>query len=208
MRCPVLPLLCIAPALVAQQAAAPAETPLSAAERRQAAKLLRDARAAVEAAAKLSPAQRAWKPAADRWSVDECLEHIAIVESKVAGLATAGLGAPRNPAARGEIKFTDQEIVEMLKDRSHKAQAPESVVPHKQFADLAAMESAFNKAHGTLEELVKSSAADLRARTAPHPFFGPLDLYQWVLLTAGHTLRHCAQIDEVKATAGFPKSGS
>jgi hypothetical protein len=116
------------------------------------------------------------------------------------------LKAPRNPAARAEIKMTDMEVVETLKDRSHKATAPEAVAPHKQYADLAAMEAAFTKAHGSLEEMVKSSPADLRARTAPHPFFGPLDLYQWVLMTAGHTLRHCAQIDEVKATPGFPKA--
>lgn len=205
MQRQLLSLLCMAPALIAQQAAAPAETPLSAGERRQALKLLQDARTAVEAAVKLSPAQRAWKPAADRWSVDECLEHIAIVESRISGLASGSASTPRNPAARAEIKFTDAEIVEMLKDRSHKAQAPESVAPHKQYADLAAMEAAFNKAHGALEDLVKSSPADLRARTAPYPLFGALDVYQWVLLTAGHTLRHCAQIDEVKASAGFPK---
>ena len=44
-------------------------------------------------------------------------------------------------------------------------------------------------------------------RFEPHPFFGTLDLYQWVLLSAGHTARHTQQIEEVKRSPGFPAGG-
>jgi hypothetical protein len=32
-----------------------------------------------------------------------------------------------------------------------------------------------------------------------------MDAYQWLLFLSGHTMRHTAQIREVKAGAAFPK---
>ena len=32
-----------------------------------------------------------------------------------------------------------------------------------------------------------------------------MDTYQWMLLVAGHSKRHTLQIEEVKASPGFPK---
>ncbi len=206
MRRHALPLLLMVPALWAQEpAAAPAETSLSAGERRQALQLLGDARTAVQAAMKLTAAQRAWKPAPDKWSVDECLEHITVTEELLSGMVPKALGGPRNPASRADIKVVDAEVVGGVKDRSRKFNAPEMLVPTHRFKEVGALEAAFNKVHGSIEELVKTSAADWRGRVSPHPAFGALDTYQWVLLAAGHTLRHCAQIEEVKAAPGFPK---
>ena len=51
----------------------------------------------------------------------------------------------------------------------------------------------------------KATTEDLRAHAAPHPAFGPLDAHQWILLVAGHSARHTAQIEEVKTAAGYPK---
>jgi hypothetical protein len=202
-----LPLLLV-PALLAQ-APAPAvslETPLSAAERTQALDLLQDAQARfLKATEGLSPAQLAWKPAPDRWSVAECSEHITVVEGLLAdGIVAKLLAAPRDPSKRAEIKFLDAQLITMLQDRSHKVQAPESIQPKARFATRQEMLAAFGKAHASLEEALRGSTADWRARTMPHPFFGTLDAYQWVLLAAGHTLRHVQQIDEVKGLPGFP----
>jgi hypothetical protein len=35
-----------------------------------------------------------------------------------------------------------------------------------------------------------------------------IDAYQWLLFLCAHTERHLAQIREVKASAGFPKSSN
>ena len=51
---------------------------------------------------------------------------------------------------------------------------------------------------------VKTTTDDLHGHSAPHPVFKMLDGYQWVLLLSGHSARHTAQIEEVKASAGYP----
>ncbi len=51
---------------------------------------------------------------------------------------------------------------------------------------------------------MKTTTDDLRGHGAPHPVFKMLDGYQWVLLLSGHSARHTAQIEEVKAGAGYP----
>lgn len=50
---------------------------------------------------------------------------------------------------------------------------------------------------------VKDTADDLYGHAGP-PVFKVLDGYQWILLLSGHAARHTAQIDEVKAVAGYP----
>jgi hypothetical protein len=38
-----------------------------------------------------------------------------------------------------------------------------------------------------------------------NPAVQEADAYQWLLFLSAHTERHTKQIEEVKATAGFPK---
>lgn len=42
--------------------------------------------------------------------------------------------------------------------------------------------------------------ADGRALSFPHPVWGPLDLYQWLLFIGAHEDRHLAQIEALKQT--------
>jgi hypothetical protein len=42
-------------------------------------------------------------------------------------------------------------------------------------------------------------------RKHPFPVFRTLNAYQWLLLIAHHLKRHNRQIEEVKATPGYPK---
>jgi hypothetical protein len=51
---------------------------------------------------------------------------------------------------------------------------------------------------------VKTTTEDLHGHGGPHPVFKMLDGYQWLLLLSGHSARHTAQIEEVKASAGYP----
>ena len=38
--------------------------------------------------------------------------------------------------------------------------------------------------------------------TAPHPFLGSLNLYQWLIFLGAHEARHAAQIREIAGSAG------
>jgi hypothetical protein len=71
----------LAPTLVAQTPMALPEAPLSAGERDQALRMLAKSRQGfLKATEGLSPAQWTFKPAPDRWSIQECAEHIVILE--------------------------------------------------------------------------------------------------------------------------------
>jgi hypothetical protein len=203
----ILPWFLSATALVAQApVAALPEAPLSLGEREQARRLLTESHQGfLKAIDGLTPAQWTFKPAPDRWSIQECAEHIVTVEQVVQSLViTKALAGPREPLRRGEVKVTDGFILAALPDRSHKAQAPEMLVPKGRLATQAAVLAAFEACRKPFEADVASSTLDWRTRFGPHPLFGTLDLYQWILMSAGHTARHTQQIEEVKRSPGFP----
>jgi hypothetical protein len=204
----ILPWFLSASVLVAQAPAALPEAPLSMGEREQAQRLLAESHQGfLKAIAGLTPAQWAFKPAPDRWSIQECAEHIVIVEQVVQGLVISkALSGVREPLRRSEVKVTDAFILAALPDRSHKAQAPEMLIPKGRLATQEAVLAAYEACRKPLEAEVASSSQDWRTRFGPHPLFGTLDLYQWILLSAGHTARHTQQIEEVKRSPDFPKA--
>ena len=46
---------------------------------------------------------------------------------------------------------------------------------------------------------------DLKNHFTVHPAFGTINCYQLLLLVTSHSERHTLQIEEVKASPGFPK---
>ena len=151
----------------------------------------------------LSQEQWAFKPGPDRWSIAEVAEHIAISESTILELITEKImkapAVPRDPTGP-----TDQRVIDMVTDRSEKAQAPEMLKPVNKWATRDALVGAFNTARERTVAYVKTSTDDMRGHSAPHPVMKMLDGYQWILLLSGHTARHTAQIQEVKSAAGYP----
>jgi hypothetical protein len=206
----ILPWFLSASALVAQAPVALPEAPLSLGEREQARRLLTESHQGfLKSIEGLTPAQWAFKPAPDRWSIQECAEHIVTVEQVVQGMVISkALAGPREPLRRSEVKLTDGFILAALPDRSQKAQAPEMVAPKGRLVTQAAVLAAYETCRKPLEAEVASSSLDWRTRFGPHPLFGTLDLYQWVLMSAGHTARHTQQIEEVKRSPGYPAAGN
>lgn len=194
----------IAPCLLAQSP----ETPLTAVEKAAALKELDAARAALMKATNgLSPAQWAFKPSPERWSIAECAEHLTLVEGIIRGEVIAkGLQAPIDGTKRGAAKPADEFLLKALADRSHKVKAPDFIQPTGRWKTGDDILAAYEAMHGGLVDELKGSAQDWRSRYAPHPLLGQLDLYQWVLLAAAHSLRHVQQIEEVKQAPGYPKN--
>jgi len=78
----------------------------------------------------LSDKQWKFKPAPDRWSVAEVAEHITVAETVIMGLIQHPLmQSPSAPEKRELVKGKDRLILEKMPDRSHKAQAPEILLP-------------------------------------------------------------------------------
>lgn len=179
---------------------------LTAAERQKAVQYLEQTRDGVIAQTKgLSDAQMKFKPAPDRWSVAETLEHIAVAEDYLLGNVTNNImKAPAGPADRDTAKL-DAMILAAVPDRSTKRQAPGPLVPKGRWTPaetLAHFEASRAKTIAFLQ-----STPDLREHaSSDNPFQQPMDAYEWLLFISAHSERHTKQIAEVKADPNFPKN--
>ena len=153
----------------------------------------------------LSDAQLDHRVAPGKWTVRECAEHIALSEGLLFQMIGSALKQQATPLKRNEIKFTDDELSIAVRDRSKKAQAPEVIQPKGKFKSMDALLTDFTKNRNDHINYVKITTEDLRNHVSPHPFFGQLDCYQWMLLMSAHTKRHTDQILEILADPGFPK---
>jgi DinB superfamily len=174
-------------------------------EREQALHYLAETRAGViEAVKGLSDAQFNFKPAPDRWSVAECLEHIAIVEDLTLNGIRPRLEKGAAPAADRDVKQIDAMVLAKVPDRSTKVQAPPQLHPTGRQTPATTLEHFLASRQQTVNWL--KSDSDLRGHVVDHPVLGPLDGYQWILAVAAHSERHTKQILEVKTDPNFPRT--
>ena len=153
----------------------------------------------------LTDAQLEYKPAADRWSVIECVEHITLIEKAIMDGEQKLVQQPANPERRKDIKTTDEQIIKNVENRSHKVKAPEFGVPKHNYSSNAEVIKAFTEQRDKLIEYVTNTKDVMRDHITDHPVLGTIDAYQLLLLDAAHTNRHTQQLQEVKADPGFPK---
>jgi hypothetical protein len=175
-------------------------------ERSYAAKLLKETEKGVKEQVKgLTEAQLKFKAAPDRWSIEECVKHIAKSEEALWQLVEGTLKAAANPDKRNEIKLTDEQVIQKIEDRSMKVKTTENLKPENiPFKDTEEALESFKKNREKLIEYVKSTEEDLRNHVATLPF-GMIDSYQLILFIGAHSNRHTQQIIEVKADPNYPK---
>jgi hypothetical protein len=156
---------------------------------------------------RLSEAQWKFKPAADRWSIAECAEHIAVSEDSIMGtIRERILKSPVADAAmRKQAEGKDEKVIVALLDRSQKAQAPGELRPTGKWKTRDEVVAAFKASRDRNIHYIDTTEDDLRAHVVPSPVLGPLDAFQFVLLLAAHTERHVEQIREVMADPKFPR---
>lgn len=157
----------------------------------------------LEATKGLSEAQWNFKPAPDRWSVAQVMEHIAAAEDLLLDTTKEKVMTSPGGEPGRDFKKTDEAVLMMVPDRSHKAQAPEPLMPNNRFGSPDASIKHFVQSRATTENFLKSTAG-LRDHVMDSPI-GKLDGYEFVLFIAAHSERHTKQINEVKADPNFPK---
>jgi hypothetical protein len=177
---------------------------LTTADRERGTKYLAQTREGIVAATKgLSEAQMKFKPAPDRWSVAETLEHIALAEDFLfQNVIDKIMKSPAGLADRDTAK-ADAMVLAMIPDRSHKAQAPPPLVPTGRWTPAETLDHFLKSRAQTIAFL--ESTSDLREHVADSPLGQPLDAYEWLLFVSAHGERHTKQILEVKADPNFPK---
>jgi uncharacterized damage-inducible protein DinB len=153
----------------------------------------------------LSAAQLQFKPAPERWSISQCLEHIVMTEKALFDFAKNGMEAAPNPEKRKEVKMTDEDIINGINDRSHKATASKELTGTGKYNKAEEALADLEQGRKTVLAYINSkNIEDLRNHISNSPF-GPVDGFHSFLFLAGHTSRHTAQIEEVMADANFPK---
>lgn len=155
----------------------------------------------------LSREQLHYRPAPGRWTVAECVEHIITVESRVLGRIQKSLEKGPEFSKRSAMEGQDEKIAAGAAARVARFQAPEILEPTGRWTDDQLLQE-FTAAREQSREFVATTQADLRRHFFPHPIFGDLDLYQWVLMIAAHCDRHRAQSEEVMASPGFPRDSA
>ena len=153
----------------------------------------RTLRAAVE---RIPRSLQTVKPAPDRWSVAEVLEHLAIVERGALMRVRALIQDAPATDSPAELTPIDRDF---LKNRTARISAPDRIQPTGTMsvdAALAALESSREELLAVLHEV---EGRDLSKVSQPHPALGPLDGYQWIAIIGGHEVRHSLQIDEIGA---------
>jgi hypothetical protein len=152
----------------------------------------------------LSAAQLAFREAPNRWSVADCLEHLALTETALFGtIANGVLKSPPNPEKAAQLKGKDDEVVKTISSRDAKAKAPEMLVPSNKWKTTAETLAAFRAARKVTIAYVESTRDPLRLHVTSGAM--QMDGYQVLLMIAAHTERHLAQMKEVMANANFPR---
>src|SRR4051794_24262814 len=155
----------------------------------------------------VSDAQWKFKAAPDRWSIAETAEHITVAEQMIWDLISGKImKSPAAPEKRAEAKGKEEKILAAIPDRSHKAQAPESLKPTGRWANRAALAKEFESIRAKEIAYDTDTKEDLRSHFEENPVLKTMDAWQWLLFNGAHCKRHTAQILEVKADPNYPKS--
>jgi DinB superfamily len=153
----------------------------------------------------LSPAQAAFRPAPDEWSITENVEHLAIVEVRYANRIWAAADGMRSgrPISQAEPIHRGRSIEEIVATWGPRLQAPEEARP-RLGGPLAFWVAALRNGAGLVAALEGALAGlDLDTLMVPHAA-GPLDARQRLGLVRLHLEMHLAQIQGVTRAPGFP----
>ena len=162
---------------------------------------LDDSRAVLAAAVDGIPdGQRRTRPAPDRWSVAEVLEHLAKVNRLFAGRIAGAIDEARAAGLGPEQHARDplpRDIVQKMEDRTDRRAARDMVMPSGEVDSDTAWDDLDRARDEFRTTVLAADGLALGTVTAEHRFFGVLNVYQWVELTAAHEVRHAGQIREI-----------
>jgi uncharacterized damage-inducible protein DinB len=147
----------------------------------------------------LTDEQLGFRPSPESWTVAEIVEHLSIVERRVARMLGLMLTKLEPEAARAEgSTFEPVSVAEFVeRSRTEKYTAPDEIRPKGlPLSDSLVALRDSRSALSSLRERVER-VDGTRARF-PHPVWGPLDLYQWLAFVSAHEQRHLSQIEALK----------
>ena len=177
-------------------------TSITSKERKFAAGSLKDTRNEfLKSVKNLSRVQLEFKVAPGKWSVKECVYHVAISEKSLWDFLQSSLKRPANPEKRAEITLTDEQVIKIVEDKTNQIKIEsKSSQPFKSFDE--ALEN-FKLGRTEHIKYIKNTTEDLRNHVVQTPF-GWVDCYQLCLMISAFCNRRMQQIEEVKANSHYP----
>jgi len=157
-----------------------------------------DRRGLLAAVDRLSETDRERRPAEDRWSAAEILEHLASVEHAVAKMiATRG----REPVPTDQAPPVPMaaERMAQLRVRDRRIEVPDALRPKGTMTAADAVAALSVSRAALLDAARSADPLALEHRTYHHAVIGRLTLRDWLAFVAHHEARHAAQIDEIAA---------
>ncbi len=148
----------------------------------------------------LSAAQLNFRPAPEKWTVAEVVQHLVISEPNYWNLLQKSLKEP--PKKLENRHADDADVLWYGIDRTRHDKTSPDENPKDQKIDVAQAMKTFLAMHARLLEIAQTSNEDLRGHAVPE--WG-VDAYQCLLEISTHEQRHILQVREIKASPGFPK---
>jgi DinB superfamily len=145
------------------------------------------------------------KPSPGRWSILECLEHLAVSEKF---LMSRVREARRSDQPHGS-RLREKTILDRGADRTRPAKSPEVGRPNGRFQSLNQALSCFDSVRTETICFVEGFGDDLRFWLTDHPLMpGPVNCYEMLLVIAAHPVRHAKQIAEIRVAVRSADGGA
>ncbi len=152
-----------------------------------------------EVVAGLDASEATALPEGEKWSIQQIVEHLSMVEFGTSRICARILGEAEAAGKPSDghvvISGVIEEMSADLKDR--KVEAPERVHPTGQlsidqaFTKMEENRKAFSEMRPVLESF------DLSDHKFPHPYFGDITAPEWMIVMGGHEARHIRQIEKL-----------
>src|ERR1700751_3809491 len=144
----------------------------------------------------LSQTQLEYKASPDRWSIRECVSHLAVAEPDYWRDLQKAVKAPPDMSQKKSVA-TDADILWYGIDRIVHTKTGGGHEKVDTYKDIGEALGRFRSLGATMGEYIKTTQDDLRAHS-----FGDkqvIDSWQWMLEISTHAERHIQQIREIKA---------
>lgn len=185
----------------------------------------------------LTREQMLYSPGPAKWSIAQCVDHLAQTEEFVLKMirerlitsenpieafpSLSGAAPPTTPPPGRLPKAADALLVRAMTDRTAAMRTPvqsrppiEEVAPRVEIKDPQSALDAFLKVRSALIAYARSTQDDVRGHYSYtrlpgyYPDFEFHDGYQWLLRMSAHTERHLMQMHEIRASSGYPGAQS
>ncbi|HXE57970.1 MAG TPA: DinB family protein [Gemmatimonadales bacterium] len=148
----------------------------------------------------LTPGQRTFRPAPDRWSVLDVVEHLVLVDEAASGAVRGPAGGAPRPAA-GRLRYLG--LLAVLRSPI-RVRVPTRAVLPSGGADLAGLEARWVEARAALAEWLEGLGPEMVRRPVfRHPVVGWLTVRQTLGFLGAHQAHHEAQVRRIERAPGF-----